>query len=195
MEALANEYSVKTNYIYFVTAIIQILFGNFLLALALIILGISSYKFHYHTAAYNKYAADFDMRIKMHKKMKFWQRMDVASIYLTFGVYPFELTGNYWWLLFMIPMGILILNKLNIIFKTWNSNSQVWVPIAGSILSYIAYTTIPLAYFIVGIVLITIATIFQILGIKSLNKNDYIGYDIYHGHWHIYGSIAFMLIH
>lgn len=177
-----------SNLIYLVSAYFHLQAENYLMTLALCILAVSSYM--YHGLLHKRQT----MEPVRHESLKFWQKMDVCSIYLVLGLYPHALTENPWGLLFGLPMILLILNKFDMFYPHISVDSTLTVGASAVIIMFIAYFEVPHDYFISGVAFLVLAQIWAIIANKLRASTNYKGYNKAHGMWHEASGVTFALI-
>ena len=188
------KWATLTNFTFLLSAGFHAWYHHPLTSIALCAIAICSFMYHYYTSIYHSWLETGVDNIGIFHKMKMWQYADVSSIYLLFGIYPYEITHHLYWLLYLIPTVFLIFNKFNLIFKKWDPNTYIWVPAFG--LSTIIYGFIyyPLFNMLAGLGSLLIAFMFSLSADKQINLGNYKGYDNRHGFWHQAAAIAFMFI-
>lgn len=194
-EDLKYQKSTLTNLLFLISVISHVLVNNLFTAIAFFALTVSSFMFHYYTAMYHQAlegAKGFSK--KMYNKMKQWQYADVSSIYLIFAMYPYELSGNVWWLLYLIPMSFMMFNKFNILLPEWNPSTRLWVPLSAIPMVVLGFMNISAWSMGLGILFFALAGLFSKEAEELVDEKHYEGYDQKHGFWHKFAAIAFSFI-
>ena len=155
-----------------------------IVAIPLLILGVTSAMYHY------LYARDHAGLVVDKQRLKLYQNFDVASIYLVLGVYPYQLAGGWWWL-FFIPCLIMLLQKL---FSRNSWDSHVLIPVVAIVVFVLAYLNRPTYLVISAIIAMTAAVVASKFADYYLSTGHPEKYDRLHADWHNYSGVAFMAI-
>lgn len=198
MKELKYKEAFLTNIIYVAAGLIHFfIWGQPIIAALLVVLGFTSGLFHYYKAVYHDLRDQKTPReqiLPTRRKMKIWQDFDVVSIYLIFALYPFQITGNAWWLLWAIPLVGVSLNKLGFLFPSKSTDST-------KILGACALVVFPLAFFylswwltLISLAFFVVALLFGRKGDASEKALEHGKHDKKHGLWHIFSGIGFALL-
>lgn len=198
MGKLIYKKSVVTNIGFIIAGIIQIVFWEqYIIAGLLVMLGITSGIFHYYKSLYHSLKDDeveWSGVVKTHKKMKFWQDWDVVSIYLIFAFFPYQMSGNEWWLLWALPLVIVSMNKLGWIYPSKHTHSEEIIA-AGSVVAFtVAFFYVAWWLVLLSLIFFTISLIFNRRGDKLEKVGNHLSHDTEHSYWHTLTSIGFSLL-
>jgi len=169
-----------TNLIYWYAAFEHLMVSNYIMATCLFILGYTSFVYHF--------------KLANGKKNIFWQRMDVSSIYLVLGFYPFTISGEPITLLWLLPAVYAIGNKFALeIFSPHKRLSSTTVTILLSVPTLVlAMVYLPKPIVISSMVIIIWAQFISIIADKFPKLSE--AYNKAHGVWHIASGFVFSLL-
>ena len=178
-----KKFATISNFIYLDAFAHHAYFAS-IVAIPLAILGITSGIYHY-LYAWSHVGLSLDR-----KKLKLYQNLDVASIYLVLGVYPFHLAGG-WWALFLIPCLVMAYQKLRS-DQPWDSH--VLIPIVAVAVFAVAFMERETYIVLSALGAMVAALIVSKIGDYYLDKGHHEKYDRFHADWHHYSGIAFIII-
>ena len=172
-----------SNLIYAVACGVHVYHGT-AVALPLAVLAITSGYYHYLYARQHA-----GLSVSTHK-LQIYQRLDVASIYLVLGAYPYTLAGGLW-ALFFIPCAIIAMQKM-MSDKPWDSH--VIVPVLAIPILLLVYWNRPMYVFTGGVAFLVFAVFVSAMADYMLDRGRPDAYDRMHAWWHYATGIAFIII-